>query len=202
VLAANLTAFLVALGFFPLMSLVVRFVQTPPAAGYGFGASVVVAGLMLTPFSLASFAASRVAARTARARSPELVVAAGCAVLLASMVVFLLARSTYLGIVVTTALSGFGVGCVYAVNPLQITGGVPAGETGSAISFNQLTRTVAYSLASALSATVLVLAIPPGGRVPAAAGYSAAAIVSTAVLAVALAASAVFAVVIGRRAAR
>jgi hypothetical protein len=30
---------------------------------------------------------------------------------------------------------GFGVGCVYAVNPLQITGGVPATETGSAMIF-------------------------------------------------------------------
>jgi predicted MFS family arabinose efflux permease len=199
VLAANLTAFLVAVGFYPLTSLVVRFVQTPPTAGYGFGAPVVIAGLMLTPFSLASFAASRVAARTARARSPELVVAAGCVVLLASMMLFLLARSTYWEIVVTMALSGFGVGCVYAVNPLQITGGVPAGETGSAISFNQLTRTVAYSLASALSATVLVLLTPAGGRVPANAGYSVAALVGTAVLAGALGVAVVFAVVMGRR---
>ena len=43
------------------------------------------------------------------------------------------------------ALDGFGVGCVYAVNPLQITGGVPAAETGSAISFYQLVRTVAVA---------------------------------------------------------
>ena len=64
------------------------------------------------------------------------------------------------------ALSGFGVGSVYAVNPLQITGGVPASETGSAISFYQLVRTVAYAIASALSATVLVLSTPAGGRFP------------------------------------
>jgi len=37
VLAANLTVFLIAVGFYPLTSLVVRFAQTPPAAGYGFG---------------------------------------------------------------------------------------------------------------------------------------------------------------------
>ena len=49
------------------------------------------------------------------------------------------------------------MGSVYAVNPLQITGGVPAAETGSAISFYQLIRTVAYSIASALSATILIL---------------------------------------------
>lgn len=33
VLAGNLTGLLVALGFYPLMSLVVRYVQTPPVPG-------------------------------------------------------------------------------------------------------------------------------------------------------------------------
>jgi MFS family permease len=193
VLAANVTAFFVAVGFYPLAPLVVRYVQTPPGAGYGFGATVVVAGLMLTPFSLASFAASRVAGPLARRTSAELVVAASCVLLIASVVLFLLARGAYWQIVVAMALDGFGVGCVYAVNPLQITGGVPAAETGSAISFYQLVRTVAYSLGSTLSATVLVLYLPRGRAFPADAGYSAAAVVCTAVLVVALVASALFA---------
>jgi MFS family permease len=71
VLAANLTVFLIAVGFYPLMSLAVRFAQTPPAAGYGLGAPVVVAAALLTPFSLASFAASRFAARAAGAPRPS-----------------------------------------------------------------------------------------------------------------------------------
>ena len=100
------------------------------------------------------------------------------------------------------ALDGFGVGCVYAVNPLQITGSVPAAETGSAMSFYQLARTVAYSIASALSATLLVLSIPPGHHLPTNAGYSTAALVSTAVLAVALSASLLFALPAANPAAR
>ena len=112
------------------MSLVVRFVETPERVDYGFGAPVLVAGLMLMPFSLASFAASKAAARLARRTSSEAVVAAGCVVLIASMVLFLLARGAYWEIILTMALAGFGVGCVYAVNPLQITGGVPSDETG------------------------------------------------------------------------
>src|SRR6266516_3535173 len=86
------------------------------------------------------------------------------------------------------------VGSVYAVNPLQITGGVPAAETGSAISFYQLNRTVAYSIASALSATILILGTPAGHAVPASAAYSAAALASTAVLVAALVVSSIFAV--------
>jgi len=142
VLAANVTAFLVAVGFYPLASLTVRFAQTPPAAGYGLGAPVVVAALMLTPFSLASFAASKFAARAARRTSAELVVALSCLALIASTALFAVARGSYPGLVAVMALSGLGVGAVYAVNPLQITGGVPAAETGSAISFYQLARTV------------------------------------------------------------
>ena len=192
VLAANVTAFLIAVGFYPLASLVVRFAQTPPAAGYGLGAPVVVAAAMLTPFSLASFAASKFAARAARRTSAELVVALSCVLLIASTVLFLFVRDSYLGLIVVMALNGLGVGSVYAVNPLQITGGVPAAETGSAISFYQLVRTVAYAIASALSATVLVESTPAGHRFPTDAGYTTAALVSTAVLVAALLASSLF----------
>ena len=96
-------------------------------------------------------------------------------------------------LVVIMALNGLGVGSVYAVNPLQITGGVSrVAETGSAISFYQLVRTVAYAIASALSATLLVLSTPAGQRFPADDGYSAAALVSIAVLFAALAVSVMF----------
>jgi hypothetical protein len=193
VVAANVTAFLVAVGFYPLAPLVVRFVQTPAAAGYGFGASVLVAALMLTPFSLASFAASSAVRRLSRRVSAEVVVVLGCVTLIASMVLFLLARDAYWQIVTAMALDGFGVGCVYAVNPLQITSSVPAAETGSAMSFYQLARTVAYSIASALSATLLVLSIHRGHRLPTGAGYSAAALTSTVILAAALVAALLFA---------
>ncbi|MDA8297979.1 MAG: hypothetical protein M0004_15630 [Actinomycetota bacterium] len=114
-------------------------------------------------------------------------------VLIASLVLFWTARHGYWEIVVAMALDGFGVGCVYAVNPLQITGGVPADETGSAMSFYQLVRTIAHSLASALSATVLIEAIPRGQRFPTDHGYRTAAALNTAILAVALAVSALFA---------
>jgi predicted MFS family arabinose efflux permease len=194
VLAANVTAFLIAVGFYPLMSLVVRYVQAPAETGYGFAAPVVIAGLMLTPFSLASYAASKVALWFARRSSAELVVAASGIVLIASLVMFFLARSTYGEIVLAMTLNGFGVGCAYAVNPQQITSGVPANETGSAISFYQLVRTVAYALGSALSATLLLFYVPPGEQTPTNTGYSAAALVCIAVLLGALLASALFVV--------
>lgn len=193
VLAANATVLLIGIGIYPLLSLVVRYVQTPPAAGYGFGASIVVAGLMLVPFSAASFVASRAAASVARRVGPELVVALSCVVLLAAMTLFLTARGTYAGVVLTMTLAGFGVGGVFAANPVQIVRGVPPDETGSAMSFYQVLRAVGFSTGSTLSATVLVAAIPSRRVLPTAAGYSAAAAVCIGVLLAALALAAVFA---------
>ncbi|HET8523906.1 MAG TPA: MFS transporter, partial [Thermomicrobiales bacterium] len=124
VFAANSTVLLIGIGIYPLLSLVVRYVQAPTSTGYGFGASVVIAGLMLLPFSLASFLANKVAGRVGRRWSPELVVAGSTIVLLIAMVIFLLARDAYWQLVVTMALAGFGVGCVFASNPSQIVRGV------------------------------------------------------------------------------
>jgi hypothetical protein len=61
------------------------------------------------------------------------------------------------------------------------------------MSFYQLVRTVAYALGSALSATLLVLSVPPEHALPADAGYTNAALASTAILAAALAVSLLFA---------
>ena len=67
------------------------------------------------------------------------------------------------------ALNGLGVGSVYAVNPLQISRGVPAAEPGSAIS-STARAPIAYASASALSATVLVESTPGRHRFPTDAG--------------------------------
>lgn len=193
VAAANTSVFLIAIGFYPLAPLVVRLVQTPSSTGYGFGAGVVLAGLMLTPFSLASFAASRAVPRLATHLTAEALVAIGCLFPIASFLVFWFARGSYLDLVIAMTLNGFGVGFVYAVNPLQIARGVPATETSSAMSAYQLIRTVAYSVGSALSATLLVSTMSSTARYPLASGYSVAAIFGVAVLVLALAVSLAFA---------
>ena len=59
VLTANVTGLFAGLGMYMLLPLVTRYVQAPTSTGYGFGASIVVAGLVLLPFSVASVSASR-----------------------------------------------------------------------------------------------------------------------------------------------
>jgi MFS family permease len=189
VLGADVLILLVGVGIYPVLSLVSRLVQTPTAAGYGFGSSAAVAGLALVPFSAASFVASKVAVAWVRRTSPTAVASASCAVLVVAMVTFLVARTTLWEIFVTMGVAGLGVGGVFASNPLQIVAAVPPHETGSAMGFNQVMRSVGFAAGSALSATVLAGYTPAGHAFPTAAGYGAAAVVSIGVLVATLAVS-------------
>ena len=183
VLTADVTGLLAGVGMYLLLSLVTRFVQTPSSAGYGFGASVVVAGLVLLPFSVGSVVASRIAPLVARRSSPELVLPLGCLVFLAALLAFTLARGELWMVFVTMGLAGLGVGGTFAALPGLIVAAVPATETGSATGFNQVLRTVGYSAGSALSATVLEAHTAVGAVLPDEVGYTVAGVLGCVVFA-------------------
>ena len=187
VLTAAVTGLLGGVGMYLLLSIVTRFVQTPTAAGYGFGASVVVSGLVLLPFSLASVAASRVAPLVARAVSPRAVLPVGSAMFLLAALGFALAHDAFWQLFVVMGVAGLGVGCTFAALPGLILGAVPASETGSAMGFNQVLRMAGFSLGSALSATVLELHTPAGSSLPSEAGYTVAALAGVGIFVVAVA---------------
>ncbi|MGY0020900.1 MFS transporter [Streptomyces sp. cg35] len=192
VLVANLTTMVGGVGTYLLIALVTRYVQTPRSAGYGFSASIVVTGLLLVPFSAASLVTGRLVRIMGRAATPGRMLPLGCLLSLGALVCFLLARSSLWGIGAMMALAGLGVGVTFAVTPGLIVGGVPAQETGSAMSFNQVVKYIGYSTGSALSAVILQAATAPGAQLPSNDGYrtaglvGCAAFVITGVLAVAL----------------
>lgn len=176
VLTAAVTGLLAGVGMYLLFSLVTRFVQTPPETGYGFGSSVVVAGLVLLPFSLTSVLASRIAPMIAR-WSANAVLPVGGAIFLTASVAFGLVHDSLWQLFVVMGVAGLGVGCTFAALPGLILRAVPASETGSAMGFNQVLRMTGFSAGSALSAAVLELYTPAGELLPTERGYVAAALV-------------------------
>ncbi|WP_307804830.1 MFS transporter [Streptomyces sp. VRA16 Mangrove soil] len=184
VLVANLTTMVGGVGTYLLIALVTRYVQTPDSAGYGFGASIVVTGLLLVPFSAASLVTGRLVGLLGGAATPGRMLPLGCLLSLGSLVCFLLARSSLWGIGTMMALAGLGVGVTFAVTPGLIVAGVPAAETGSAMSFNQVVKYIGYSTGSALSAVVLQAATAPGASLPGNDGYRTAGLVGCAAFAV------------------
>lgn len=184
VLTADVAGLVAGIGMYLLMSLVTRFVQTPASAGYGFGATVTVAGLALLPFSAASILTSRIASRLARRTGTAAILPIGCAVSLLATLAFLSGRDRLWEPFAVMGLAGLGVGLTFAVMPGLIVGAVPAHETGSAISFNQVLRYVGYSTGSALSGAVLQAHTPVGHALPTGDAYTAAALIGCAVWAV------------------
>ena len=191
VLTADLTGLLAGIGMYALISMIIRFAQTPRSTGYGFGSSIVVSGLLLLPLSVLSAASSRVAPLLARRFGQRAVLPIGCVVFVGANLLFALDRSSLWGVALVMALAGLGVGCTFAALPGLIVGSVPAHETGSAMSFNQVLRYVGYSMGSALSATVLEARTQAGHVLPEAGGYTTVAVLGIAVLVVAAVVSAV-----------
>ncbi len=189
VLTADVTIAIGGAGMYLLLALVARYVQTPATAGYGFDESVVVAGAVLVPFSVASFLAGRVAPPLARRIGAARLLATGFAVVIAGIVTFLLARDAMWQVLTTMTVAGFGVGLVFAGNPGLLVSGVPAAETGSALALNQVLRNVGFSVGSAAAGAVLAAATPAGHAVPDSSGYRDAALVAVVACGVALAVS-------------
>jgi MFS family permease len=182
VLTANLTALLAGIGMYMLMSMIIRYVQTPTSISYGIGASVVVGGLVLLPMSVFSFAASKLVTYLNRWATPSQILPLGVLALCASLLVFALERGSLWEIFVVMGVGGIGMGGSFAVMPRMIVTAIPAEETSSALALNQVLRTVGYSIGSAVAATVLTAHTAHGAEFPDNHGYTVGAFVSIGLL--------------------
>lgn len=175
-LRANAAILTSGIAMYLLFALLTRYVQTPVAAGYGFGLSGVLAGAALIPFSVLGFVAgtaspwlvARVSTRWA------FVVFAGFVVL--ATTVFVAAPGSLPVVLAAMAALGFGVGGVSAIMPRLVLAGMPSVETASVLSINQIVRSVGFSIGSALAGLLLATATPADRLAPSAAGYATAAL--------------------------
>ena len=180
-LTAHAAALLVGLSNYLLLAAVPVLAQAPVSSGSGFGTSIVVAGLLLLPFSAASVLAGRLARLLADRAGRHLVLPVAAVVQAAAFVLFGLARSELWELFVVMAVAGLGVGASFAAFPALVVSAVPPSETGSAMSLNQVLRYVGFAVGSALTATVLAAATPSGGAAPGGSGYTTVAAIGVAV---------------------
>ena len=112
---------------------------------------------------------------------PAHILPLGAASLLGASALFAYVHGSLAAIAAVQAVFGFGVGAIFAVMPGFIVTSVPAHETGSALSFNQVLRYIGYGIGSSLSAVVLQAATIPGHALPAGSGYTTSGLVGCAV---------------------
>jgi MFS family permease len=195
VAGANLAMFVGGIGMYLLLTLITRYAQTPQGAGYGFGLTTFVAGLVLIPFSVMGFVAGKLTPRL-RTRVPgPLVLAVSAVVVGAGFALFAVARSDLAELFAAMGVLGFGVGGFSAAMPGVILAVTPRSETSSAMSFNYVVRSVGYSLGSALGGLVLAAGTGPGRLFPDDSAYTTAALLGVGAMAITTLAS----LALGRR---
>jgi MFS family permease len=172
VLGADLSAGLLGIALYMFLTVITEFVQTPSAEGFGFGASTLVAGLCLVPFSVASLLGSRMMTATLRRAGSRTALAIGGTSIVAAGVFFALVHGALWQACVMMALLGLGFGFTFAAIPGLITRSVPAREVGSAMGFYQVVRSIGFSAGSALVASILASHAVAGSPFPAVGGYT------------------------------
>jgi MFS family permease len=172
VLSADVCATVLGMAMYMFLSGVSEFVQIPESNGYGFSASVVLAGLTLVPFSIVSVLASRALPLSTRLVGKRNLLPVGSLIIAAGGLVFALFHAHIWGAFAMMGVMGLGFGLTYAAIPGIIIGAVPESETGSATGFYQVVRYIGFSIGSALAAAVLASETPAGARLPRLAGYT------------------------------
>jgi MFS family permease len=157
VAVANLVALGLGTSMYIGFAAVGQLAQTPHSTGYGLGLSVFLAGCVITPLSIGSQLASRVAGALSGRVAPRTLLLLGAVFVIAAGVELALRHRSLPELLVAMSLFGFGIGSTFAAMPGMIIGAVPTAEVGSATSFNQVLRTIGGSIGSAITGAVLAL---------------------------------------------
>jgi MFS family permease len=180
VLMADVAGFLMSMSMYLVVPIVVEFIQIPPSTGFGFGASVIVSGFVLTPLSVGTFLASRLLVPYERRFGVRSMIPLGALVFAASSAYFALEHGSLWEAFVAMGIVGLGIGFTFAAMPGFIIRAVPTAETGSATGFYQVLRNIGLSVGSAFGAAVLLAYTPHGATLPDLDGFRVALLISAA----------------------
>jgi MFS family permease len=167
----NLVALLIGVGMYATFAFLPEFVQTPAAAGYGFGASITRSGLMLLPSAITMFIVGIFAGRLASKLGGKTLVIAGCVIGACAMSILAFAHQYEWQIYLSNALMGIGFGLVFSAMSALIVAAVPPSQTGVASGMNANIRTIGGSIGSAVMASIVTSQLAPTG-LPKEAGYT------------------------------
>jgi len=159
----NLVAFLIGVGLYSAFILLPEYVQEPASTGYGFGASVTVAGLYLLPSTIAIIVLGQMAGILERRIGSRGSLIWGAVFALACYVLLVTARSQPIDIFVAATLLGIGIGLSFSAMANLIVENVPQEQTGVATGMNAVTRTLGGAFGGQVAATLLASNLGAGG---------------------------------------
>jgi predicted MFS family arabinose efflux permease len=183
VLTADISGLVISLTMYLFLPIVVEFVQVPASFGFGFGSSVVVAGCVLIPLSVGTFAASRVAPLYERRFGRRTMIPIGSILFAACMALFAFEHSSLWEAFLVMGIAGIGCGFTFAAMPGFIVQAVAAHDTGSAMGFYQVLRSIGLAIGSAVSGVALAAYTRSGDPFPQVGGFRAALLMGAALCA-------------------
>ncbi|OKI01008.1 transporter [Streptomyces sp. CB02923] len=191
VMLANIAAVGVGVAYYALSLALPQLMQLPTGTGYGLGASLVLAGLVMAPLGLAMMAVSPLAARLTARRGPRATLLGGLALTGLGCVAGTVLLGHLWQIMIMVTVVGAGIGMAYSAMPGMIMNAVDAAETGAANGLNTMLRFVGTSLSSAVVGTVLaqLTRTHDGIPVPTLPGFRSALLIGAAAIALVLAAA-------------
>ncbi len=158
----NLVAVLLGAGMFTSFVLIPQFVQTPASAGFGFGATVIDAGLFLAPSALLMLVSGSAAGTLERHFGSRTSLLVGILACLAAYVVLLVAHDSRGPIFVGSGLLGLGIGLAFAAMANLIVHAAPANQTGVATGMNTVARSVGGAFGAQIAATFIADSVVAG----------------------------------------
>jgi MFS family permease len=199
--AAGVVLFLLTAATVAIVNLTVpSFLEAPPAAGYGAGASVLGAGLDMLPFAATITIAGYLAGRLAQRVRPQVIAVAGLC--LEALALGLLAgfHHSQGQVIVLVAIFGAGHGALVAAEFIAITRTVRAADAGAASGLGSAVSGISGAVATAVITAVLAGRLIRAGHesLPAVGGYDQAWLCGAALAAVGAALTAVLAIRSGR----
>lgn len=164
VLVLHLIALVVGSCMFVNFLATSTFVQTPTAAGYGFGATVLEATTVyMLPGALVGVVAAAFAGRLIHRFGARHAMGASCLIGVAGFALFAAFHTQPWQIIVSGICISVFVSLAYAALPALLVAEVPPDATGVANSINSISRSVGSSLSSAAVAALLATMIGSAG---------------------------------------
>lgn len=185
VLTADASGFVICVVMYLFIPVIVEFAQVPRSSGYGFGSSIVVAGLLLVPLAVGTYLANQLRALYERRFGVRTMIPLGSVAFAIASAFFAFEHRSLWEAFVTVGIAGLGAGFTFAAMPGLIVRAVPVAETGSALGFYQVLRSIGLSVGSALAAAVLSANTARGHTFPDVSGFRTALIVAAAMCLVA-----------------
>jgi predicted MFS family arabinose efflux permease len=166
VLWTNVTSVLIGFSMFATFVVATQILQAPVETGYGFGLSLIVAGVVLLPIGGAMVVFSSTSALISRTRGPRTTLVLGASVLVVGNVAFALLPGSLLLLMLAATVASIGAALAYSALPLLIMRAVPETETAAANSLNTLMRQLGTSSCTAVVAAVTTaMTLDLGGQV-------------------------------------